>query len=119
MTDYDPMLRGNRTIWLENSHEWSSSHLYCRARYATSDFDRARRQQEVLLAVFQRLIRTDLVREAPEMYHQLSSIVSTNMTFENIAQYIPFIIKNKENLPIRQYHIGSSFVKEWTVQRWV
>ncbi|GEM_PF-2266621 len=116
MTDYDPMLRGNRTILAGKIHmNGAVATWYCRARYATSDFDRARRQQEVLLAVFQRLIRTDLVREAPEMYHQLSSIVSTNMTFENIAQYIPFIIKNKEKLPIRQYHIGSSFVKEWTV----
>jgi len=116
MTDYDPLLHGNRTILAGKIHmNGAVATWYCRARYATSDFDRARRQQEVFLAVIQRMIRADLTKEAPEMYHQLSSVVSTNMTFENIAQFIPFIIKNKEKLPIRQYHIGNSFVKEWTV----
>ena len=116
MSDEDPLLHGIRSIPVGIGHmNGATAAWYCRARYATSDFDRARRHQEVLQALFQRLLSYDLLRQAPELYNQFSKAVSTNMTFENIARFIPYAFKVKNKLPLRQYLIGKSQVTEWTV----
>ena len=41
---------------------------YVRSRYSTSDFDRGRRQQEVILAVFDKLLSLNGLQQAPELY---------------------------------------------------
>jgi LCP family protein required for cell wall assembly len=41
---------------------------YVRSRYSTSDFDRGRRQQEVIVAGLHQLISIDGIRRAPELY---------------------------------------------------
>ncbi len=73
---------------------------YARARNtAGSDFDRARRQQQVILGIRNRLLSPEsllpLLRKAPLLYSELSSGVRTNLSLEQIvklawlAQQIP------------------------------
>ena len=73
---------------------------YARARNTPGgDFDRAQRQQQVILAIRERVLRFDLIpvliARAPVLYRQISSGVNTNMTLEQIvklgllAQQIP------------------------------
>ena len=40
---------------------------YVRSRYSTSDFDRGRRQQEVILAIFDKMLSMDGLQKAPEL----------------------------------------------------
>lgn len=59
---------------------------YVRSRYTTSDFERMIRQQEVLLAIFQRLVSLDAMKKIPQMYSVYEESVVTNITLqESIA----------------------------------
>ncbi|GAB4533937.1 MAG: LCP family protein [Anaerolineales bacterium] len=60
---------------------------YARARHTVGgDFDRARRQQQVLLAVRDRILTFDLlpslIQRAPYFYYQMKEGINTNLTFD-------------------------------------
>lgn len=57
---------------------------YVRSRYTTSDFDRTRRAQEVLLGFFKKLMTLDAVSKAPEIYNLLINNVETDLTMTDI-----------------------------------
>ena len=87
---------------------------YARARKTEGgDFDRAQRQQQVILAIRDRLIEFELlpmlIAKAPTLYQELSSGIHTNLTLDQVirlawtAQQIP-----KEN--IKSGIIGTSHV---------
>lgn len=57
---------------------------YVRSRYSTSDFDRGRRAQEVLLGLFRALMSINAIQRAPELYQAYRSSVDTNLTLEDI-----------------------------------
>jgi LCP family protein required for cell wall assembly len=64
---------------------------YARARNtAGSDFDRSQRQQQVIMAVRQRILSFELLpsllAKAPVLYTQLSSGVTTNLSLQQIIQ---------------------------------
>ena len=61
---------------------------YARNRHTSvGDFDRAKRQQEVVLAlqkkVFDPEVFPSLIAKAPQMYQELSYGIHTNMPFED------------------------------------
>ena len=57
---------------------------YVRSRYSTSDYDRLRRAQEVLLALFTKMISLDALKKVPELYTQFnnSTVVSPKKAIE-------------------------------------
>ena len=55
---------------------------YVRSRYTTSDFERMLRQQEVLMAVFQRMISQDALKKIPHLYALYEKSVVTNIGLE-------------------------------------
>jgi hypothetical protein len=64
---------------------------YARARNTEGgDFDRAQRQQQVLLSIRRRILRFDLLptllQKAPVLYQELSSGINTNLTLEEAFQ---------------------------------
>lgn len=64
---------------------------YARARNtAGSDFDRAARQQQVILAIRDRLLNLnalpDLIARAPAIYQDVADGIHTNLTFEQIIR---------------------------------
>jgi LCP family protein required for cell wall assembly len=78
--------------------EWALA--YARARYTEGgDFDRARRQQQVILGIRNRVISFNmlptLIAKAPTLYNQLSAGIHTNLTLEDaiklalLAQEVP------------------------------
>ena len=78
--------------------EWALA--YARARHTEGgDFDRAKRQQQVILGIRDRVISFDmlptLIKKAPVLYQQLSSGIHTNLTLDDairlalLAQSIP------------------------------
>lgn len=84
---------------------------YVRARYSTSDFDRTRRAQEVILAMFKKLMSLDAVARAPELYQMYRSSVDTNLTLEagiTLARMAPGLVSNPDK--VRRYAIGRNEV---------
>ena len=64
---------------------------YARSRYtAGGDFDRAARQQEVIMAIRDQILTFNmlptLVAKAPELYQEFSSGIKTNLTLDQIIR---------------------------------
>ena len=69
--------------------EWALA--YARARYTEGgDFDRAARQQQVIMGIRDRILRFDmlptLVTKAPALYKELSSGIRTNLSLDEVLK---------------------------------
>jgi polyisoprenyl-teichoic acid--peptidoglycan teichoic acid transferase len=89
----DPIGKDNTIILTPGEHRLYGPEAlaYARARYTEGgDFDRAQRQQEVLLEIRRRVFKPEvfpvLLARAPEIYKELSSGIHTNMSFEEAIQ---------------------------------
>jgi LCP family protein required for cell wall assembly len=87
---------------------------YSRSRYSSSDFDRTRRQQEVIMALFERILSLNGIEKAPELYDIYSQNVTTNLTWQEIAPLLPMAAKLSDTSKIQRYYIGPAQVTPWT-----
>ncbi len=86
---------------------------YARVRKASNDFDRARRQQEVLRAVANRLISVNALEKAQDLYQIYIANVETNLTWSEITPLLPLAVAFQDTSRIRQYVIGPQEVYDW------
>ena len=86
---------------------------YVRSRYSTSDFDRGRRQQEVIVAAFKKLLSLDVVSRAPELYELYRQSVVTDMGFDEMAKFLPMASSLSDISNIQRYYIGPQQVTPW------
>jgi LCP family protein required for cell wall assembly len=86
---------------------------YSRARYTTSDFDRTRRAQEVVQAVFKKFMSLDAISKAPELYEIYTEYVETNLTLSDVLSLLPMatVILDTEN--IHRYAVGINETYNW------
>lgn len=63
---------------------------YARSRYSTSDFDRSRRQQNVLRAVWAKIKAQGLVAQLPNLWNELTSLVTTDLTLNDVIYLASF-----------------------------
>ncbi len=63
----------------------SAALIYARIRHDSNDFQRMRRQQQVLFAVRDRLLSPETVPQLPALAQILFNSVQTNLSFEDIA----------------------------------
>ncbi|HNT55775.1 MAG TPA: LCP family protein [Anaerolineaceae bacterium] len=84
---------------------------YVRSRYSTSDFDRGRRSQEVMEALFNRLMSLDAVSRIPELYQIYQQNVDTNIPLDTVVT-LGTLAPNLATDPTRihRYAIGSGEV---------
>ena len=88
---------------------------YVRARYTTSDFDRTRREQEVLRAIFDKLLSLDAVSRAPELYDLYRKNVEISLSLNDVASLIAMAPQLSESGQIRRYTIGPGQVWDYIV----
>ncbi len=62
---------------------------YARSRMSTSDFDRAKRQQMLLVAIRDKALNLNLLPKLPTLAATLASNVKTDMTMEEMAELAP------------------------------
>lgn len=86
---------------------------YVRSRYTTSDFDRTRRQQEVLQGILNRMLQLDSVTRAPELYKIYRENVTTNIEFKDLAPLLPVAARLSDTSRLRHYFIGPAEVTGW------
>lgn len=89
---------------------------YVRSRYSTSDLDRLRRAQEVIIGVFNKLMSLDALSRVGEIFSNYSSYVETNMSLNDIlsvAPIAPGLISN--NGLVHQYSLGSGYVTGYII----
>lgn len=86
---------------------------YVRSRYTTNDLDRNRRQQEVLIGLFNKLLSVDGIRRARDLYEIYQDNVTTDMSFDQIITLSPLAAKLVDFSRIRHYYIGAPEVYNW------
>ena len=85
---------------------------YARSRQKSSDFDRGRRQQEVLRAIFTQALRAGTLTRIPELYNDVKDSVETDLGLGNILQLAIYAPK-MTNADIRSYYIRPPYVTSW------
>ena len=85
---------------------------YARSRQKSSDFDRGRRSQEVLRALYARALQTGAISKIPQLYNDFSSSVITDLGLDGILQLAPLAL-HLNNADIRSYYIGRDEVTGW------
>jgi LCP family protein required for cell wall assembly len=85
---------------------------YARSRQKSSDFDRGRRQQEVLRSLFTQALRTDTLKRIPELYNNLKDTVDTDLNLVDILQLSLYAPK-MTSADIRSYYIRPPYVSSW------
>jgi len=98
----DELMSGADALW------------YVRSRYTTSDFDRTRRQQEVIKAIGSRLINLNALESADELYDIYYKYVTTDMKWVNVAPLIPMAAQIRDPDNIQRYAVGRGHVIPWT-----
>jgi LCP family protein required for cell wall assembly len=86
---------------------------YARSRKKSSDFDRGRRSQEVLRALYARALQTGVISKIPQLYAEFNSSVITDLTLPDLLQLSPLALHLK-NADIRSYYISRDDVSPWT-----
>jgi polyisoprenyl-teichoic acid--peptidoglycan teichoic acid transferase len=85
---------------------------YARSRQKSSDFDRGRRQQEVLRALFTQALQTGTITRIPELYNTLKDSVETDLGLGDLIQLSLYAPK-MTNADIRSYYIRPPYVSSW------
>ena len=91
----------------------STALWYVRSRMTSNDFDRTRRQQEVIQATFEKLLSMNGIARAPELYTIYKDTVTTDMNFTDMAPFILLAAKMTDTSKIRHYYVGPAEVTGW------
>ncbi|OQX60906.1 MAG: hypothetical protein B6I38_00885 [Anaerolineaceae bacterium 4572_5.1] len=109
-SDYcHPLLIGTGEICVSQGEEHMDGETamwYAQTRYTTSDFDRHRRQQEILDAVFDRFIELNTLQSVPKLYSTYRENVTTNLKLGTILSMLPTAVKVRDKTRIHRYFIG-------------
>jgi LCP family protein required for cell wall assembly len=65
---------------------------YARSRHSSIEFDRGRRQQQLLRAMWREARGNGLVTQLPQLWSQLTGVVETNLAFEDMIGLLPYAL---------------------------
>jgi LCP family protein required for cell wall assembly len=82
---------------------------YSRARETSSDLDRLRRAQEVILAIGKRLLSLNGLARIPQLYAGFRNAIVTDMTVQDVTALLPVLQLVNPN-QIQRYAIGTDQV---------
>ena len=85
---------------------------YARARQKSSDFDRNKRQQDMLRALFSQALRLQMISNLPTLYSELSAFVVTDFTLVDALNLGPYIT-TLSSAQIRSYYIDKNILTRW------
>ena len=88
---------------------------YARSRQKSSDFDRGRRQQEVLRALFSQALQAGTLSRIPELYNDLKDTVETDLGLVDLLQLSLYAPK-MTSADIRSYYIRPPYVSSWITE---
>jgi LCP family protein required for cell wall assembly len=85
---------------------------YARARKKSSDYDRSRRQQEVLRAIYAKGLQLGVVTKIPQLYGALRNSLRTDVDLKTLLALAP-LAWHVTNADIRSYYIVPPLVNGW------
>ncbi len=87
---------------------------YARSRKLSSDFDRGRRQQEVLRALYREIISLGLIPRIPDLYGDLRDSITTDLALTELLSLAPLAARI-DTADIRSRFIGRDEVTSWRI----
>ena len=113
---YDPQNENNWYLYTVNPGlihmDGDLALWYARSRQKSNDFDRGRRQQEVLRAIFTQALKAGTLTRIPELYNNLKDTVETDLGLGDLLQLSLYAPK-MTNADIRSYYIRPPYVNSW------
>ena len=92
-----------------NTMDGATALWYVRSRESTNDFDRTRRAQEVITAIFKKAMSLDAIDRGPELYDLFITSVETNLSMDTVLQLLPLSAQLASNPSmVKRYAIGPS-----------
>jgi hypothetical protein len=85
---------------------------YARSRKRSSDFDRGRRQQDLLRALYSQSLRLNTLANAPELFRQLRSSLTTDVDLPFILDLLPYGTR-VGRAQVRSYYINKDVLISW------
>lgn len=114
---FDPELESSWSLYTVNSgviHMNGDLALwYARSRQKSNDFDRGRRQQEVLRALYTQALQSGTVSRIPDLYNDFKDSITTDLGLGDILKLSLYAPK-MTNADIRSYYIRPPYVSAWT-----
>ena len=86
---------------------------YARSRGGSNDFERSKRSQEIIRALFNKLISLDALTKAPAIFDQLSENIETNIRIADVLPLLPLANQVTKDGNFRQYAVGPEHVNVW------
>jgi LCP family protein required for cell wall assembly len=86
--------------------------LYARSRITTNDFDRARRQRKLLMALWEQGLTKDIIPRLPALWMAMSDTIETDLPLSRIIGLAPMGLRLKPN------QIFSQSIGPWQVENW-
>jgi LCP family protein required for cell wall assembly len=86
---------------------------YARSRLKSNDFDRNRRQQEIIRALYSQALKFGWIKQVPNLYGQLSNSVVTDFTLFDALTLAPQIA-SLDSAQIRSYYLETNVLTRWT-----
>jgi len=108
--------RAGRWVTIKKGRQYMDADTvlwYVRSRKTTSDFYRNRRQQEVLRAVFEKLLTTNSLLRIPEFYDFYKDNVSTDLTWDDISPWLPLATRLTDPDQLTSYYVGPDAAYDW------
>lgn len=96
-----------------NHMDGDTALYYSRSRMSSNDFDRNRRQQEVLTAIIDKLISVYTISKIPELFRIYSENVTTDLKLLDVLPLVPMAAKFKNSADIQRYYVGRGQVSNW------
>ena len=113
---YDPQNENNWYLYTVNPGvihmDGDLALWYARSRQKSNDFDRGRRQQEVLRALFVQALQAGTLTRIPELYNNLKDSVETDLGLGDLLQ-LSLYAPSMTNADIRSYYIRPPIVNSW------
>lgn len=86
---------------------------YARSRLKSNDFDRNRRQQEIIRAIYSHALQLEMIKYIPSLYGQLSDSAVTDFTLYD-ALNLATGLSDLKSVNIRSYYLDQDILTRWT-----
>jgi LCP family protein required for cell wall assembly len=86
---------------------------YVRSRWSTSDFDRNRRQQQVLRGLYRQTLNAGLIPRIPELWDAVQATVQTDLGLSQVV-WLGWIGSQLDWSNVKSRFIAPPFITPWT-----
>jgi LCP family protein required for cell wall assembly len=101
--------------WLPGIQHLDGKHAlwYARSRWSTNDFDRNRRQQQVLRSLHSQILSLNVIPSIPQLWQVLNENVSTDLPLDELL-YLANIGARLDMMNVKSRFVGWQAVQSWT-----